>query len=74
MSSNASANIPSGAKARVDFDWFMYGLKPVPFSDRSFPFMYGLKPVPFSDRSFPQAVKLCPFKATTCSEDSKTGR
>jgi hypothetical protein len=25
------ANLPSGAKARVDFVGFMYGLKPVPF-------------------------------------------
>jgi hypothetical protein len=25
-------NIPSGAKARVDFAGFMYGLKPIPFN------------------------------------------
>jgi hypothetical protein len=27
---------PSGAKARVDFAGFMYGLKPVPFTEMSF--------------------------------------
>jgi hypothetical protein len=58
MQSKKPEKHPSGAKARVDFAGFMYGLKPVPFTEMSFSAAckaridfadstYGLKRVPF---------------------------
>ncbi|MGH9350562.1 MAG: hypothetical protein ACRD2G_00085, partial [Terriglobia bacterium] len=58
----AGRTLPSGAKARSNLSGVMYGLKPVPFSERSLSavfkarsnlsaVMYGLKPVPFGQGS-----------------------
>ncbi|MGD0802400.1 MAG: hypothetical protein ABR906_13900 [Terracidiphilus sp.] len=45
FSGESEDDFPSGAKARIDFAGFMYGLKPVPFTESSF--SAACKVVPF---------------------------